>query len=205
MAQLDLVWLLCKCARIRRNSEGTLPDNAAQDQNETVDSDREQANDLEKRFIPTWSAFNSVIQERQHQLTRVCVLPILPSSPTDHSVQLTFLTHLERLTKHICGDASKCVVTLDLGLYKPVQQLLMSRADHSGRWVLRPGDLHISFAFIRAIGSFVDGTGIPELWSLMYSDSTVNSIIAGKNFRRALEAHLRTLAILQQCYFAAFF
>lgn len=97
------------------------------------------------------------------------------------------------------------MVTLDLGLYKPVQQLLMSRADLQDRWILRPGELHIAFAATRAIGSFVEGTGIPDIWSFAYSDSTINSIIAGKNFRRAVEAHTRTLVALQQCYWTAFF
>ena len=35
--------------------------------------------------------------------------------------------------------------------------------------------------------------------------STVSSILAGKNFRRALESHVRTFVALQQSYFTAFF
>jgi len=51
----------------------------------------------------------------------------------------------------------------------------------------------------------VDGTGLPDLWSSVYSDSIVSSIIDGKNFRRSLEAHVCTLVARQKCYFAAFF
>lgn len=159
----------------------------------------------EEQYVPTWSAFNSALQKEQDHVTDVCVLPIIPSSPTDRSVQLTFLIKLERLTKHVCEGATKCVVTLDMGLYKPVQQLIMSRADLHGRWVIRPGELHISFAVIRAIGTFIDGTGIPDLWATTYGESTVNSILQGKNFRRSLEAHVRTLVALQICYFEVFF
>ena len=170
------------------------------------ESDMEQeTKEQHQQYIPTWSAFNSAIQNQPHQLTRVCVLPIIPTSPTDRTVQVTFFTQLESLTKRISGNNAKCIITLDMGLYKPVQQLIMSQADFRGRWIIRPGELHISFAIIRAIGCFIDGTGIPELWSLLYSEATINSILSGKNFRRSLKAHVRMLVALQKCYFATFF
>lgn len=150
--------------------------------------------------------FNSAFLDVPTRKARVCVLPIIPAIPTDHSVQLTFLTRLELVNRHICGNNnSKCVVTLDLGLYKPVQQLIMSQVDLHNRWIVRPGELHTAFAMIRAIGIFIDGTGIPELWSVLYGDNTVSQIISGKKFRRAVEAHIRTLVALQDCYFQHFF
>ena len=186
-ALLDLAWLLAKCAIPGSNtrssaftSENTALDHSRADM-DTTDSEAEK---MDNQYIPTWSAFNSAIQEPAQTVrgTRVCVLPLISSSPTDRAVQLKFLTQLESLTKHVCGQATKCIVTVDMGLYKPIQQLLISRADLGGRWILRPGELHTAFAFIRAVGCFVDGTGIPDLWSSVYSDSTVSSILAGKNF-----------------------
>ena len=98
-----------------------------------------------------------------------------------------------------------CVVTLGLGLYIPVQQLIMSRADLRDRWILRPDELHISHAALRAIGSFIEGTEISNLWSIVYSDSTISHVITGKHFRRSLEAHIRMMVKLNDCYFALFF
>lgn len=46
---------------------------------------------------------------------------------------------------------------------------------------------------------------IPDLWSVLYGDNTVSQIISGKKFRRAVEAHIRTLVALQDCYFQYFF
>lgn len=40
---------------------------------------------------------------------------------------------------------------------------------------------------------------------MLYGDNTVNQIISGKKFRRAVEAHIRTLVALQDCYFQYFF
>lgn len=42
------------------------------------------------------------------------------ASATDSSNQL-FLIYLENLTKYFRGTQSKCVVTFDLGLYRPLQ------------------------------------------------------------------------------------
>jgi hypothetical protein len=127
LALLDLAWLLAKCAMPASNttsSENTSPDHTRTD----IDTTDSEAEKTANQYIPTWSAFNSAIQEPAHtaRMTRVCVLPLIPSSPTDGAVQLKFLTQLESLTKYICGQTTKCIVTVDMGLYKPIQQLLMS-------------------------------------------------------------------------------
>lgn len=207
-ASIDMAWLLSKC--LKRSSEHATYPTLQIESQETSESQNSEtvlpeSQPKETSYIPTWSAFNSAFLEQPGSIARLCVLPIIPASPTDHSVQLTFLTQLELVTKHVCGNNSKCVLTLDLGLYKPVQQLIMSRSDLHNRWIVRPGELHICFAMIRAIGVFIDGTGIPDLWTALYGDNTVSQIIAGKKFRRALEAHTRTLVALQDCYFQYFF
>ena len=201
----NLVWLLCKCMSTEPAAEidclkpPNEDDCVRESTDVTVAAKRSE-------YVPTWSAFNSIIDESTCiGLTRVCVLPIIPASPTEYSIQLTFLSQLELLNKKIIGHDCKCILTLDIGLYKPVQQLIMSRTDLQGRWILRPGELHISFAVVRAIGSFVDGTGIPEIWSVLYGESTINQILAGKKFRRTVEAHTRTLVAQQQCFLDVFF
>ena len=69
----------------------------------------------------------------------------------------------------------------------------MSQKCLQGRFILRPGELHICMALLRAIGKFIDGSGIPEMWEVWYSDNTVQQIIMGKHIRRSIEAHKRTL------------
>ena len=64
--------------------------------------------------------------------------------------------------------------------------------------ILLPGDLHIIMTQLRAIGSFIDMSGLPELWteSGMYSDQVVKRILEGKPLRRSIEAHVVTLQVL---------
>ena len=65
---------------------------------------------------------------------------------------------------------------------------------------MRAGELHITIAFLRAIGTFCDGSGIPELWEVWFSECVVQQIITGKHVRCATEAHKCTLIALHECY-----
>lgn len=202
----DIVWLFCKCSEWMKRCGGRETDFEEHTNNNDIGNDHASSAGL----VPTWSAFNSCITSCTADLplaskTTIGLLPIIPASPTDRSVQLTFLNQLERVNQYISGPNSKCIVTLDVGLYQPVQQLIMSRLDLQNRWILRPGELHIAFAILRAIGVFIDGTGIPEIWEVLYGENTIHKILHGKHFRRSLEAHTRMLVALQNFYFKLFF
>ena len=121
------------------------------------------------RWQTKWPPVSFLVTISQ-SITCVCLLPIIHVSRTDRSVQMTFLTRLERVAKHVCGVTSNCVVTRDTGLYRPVQQLIMSRSVMDDRWILRPGELHMAFVVLIAIGLFIDGTGIGDVWSILYSE-----------------------------------
>lgn len=69
---------------------------------------------------------------------------------------------------------------IDLGLYRPMKQLEMAMSLKNV--ILLPGDLHIEMAELRAIGKYVELTGIPEMWveAGLYSSKTVEHILDGK-------------------------
>ena len=157
-------------------------------------------------YIPTWSASNIALLDVPKRKARICVLPIVPTSTTHHSVQLTFFTKFKLVTKYISGKNNcKCVLTLDLNLYKPVQKLIISRVDLHHRWIERPCELHTVFAMMPVIGIFIDGTEIPYLWLVLYGDNTISQIFSSKKSRRSVEAHICTLVALQNCCFQHFF
>lgn len=111
-------------------------------------------------------------------MARVCVLSVVTAALTERTLQLTFLTYLETLTKPICEKEANCVATVDLGLYRLVEQLIMSQPCLHNRFVLRRDELHIIMAFLRALGTSCDGSGIPELWEDWFSECFVQ-----KNYR----------------------
>ena len=117
------------CAGVLHHDIGNVETSA----DETSATQLSQRKATSKEFLSTWAAFNSMLQGRPQSLACVCLLPIPHVSRTDRSVQMTFLTRLERIAKNVCGVTSNCVVTLDIGVYRPVQQLVMSRSDMDDR------------------------------------------------------------------------
>src|ERR1051325_3227638 len=81
----------------------------------------------------------------------------------------------------------------------------MAKADLSKNWVLRPGELHTVMAMLRAIGTFVEGTGLECALSDLYGDAVMSQILAGKHVRRGIEAHTTLLLALYKCYSDLFF
>ncbi|KAF2904954.1 hypothetical protein ILUMI_01222 [Ignelater luminosus] len=69
------------------------------------------------------------------------------------------------------------------------------------------GELHIIMAQLPAIGSFINGTKFPDMWSEtnIYKNRTIREILDGGNVRRATEPHTFTTVALYNCYFKAFF
>ncbi|CAG9822083.1 unnamed protein product [Phaedon cochleariae] len=137
----------------------------------------------------TWAAYNSLIIE------------VKPKN----SVQVTAMQNLERINKYLQGNDKKLIVTLDLGLYRPVLQLQMALSQRN--WFLVPGDLHIQMAQLGAIGNYIELTGIPEAWveSGLYSETTVKHILDGKPGRRSLKAHIVTVTSLSILLLESFF
>lgn len=155
-------------------------------------------------LIPNWSSYNSLLSTNMPR-ARVFVLPLLSTSSTELSTQLKVFEIVEKLNFKVCPN-TKAVLTLDMGLYQPMQQLLMSRPELQPNFVLRPGELHIVMAMLRSIGSFIVGSGIPETWCEcnLYDSSVIKQILDG-SVRRGIAAHLSTLCSLYICYFEEFY
>lgn len=143
----------------------------------------------------TWSAHNSLVSDVCERKTVVAVFPILNKSPTDRSVQMTVIEQFKQVKSLLNAPGKKTVITVDLGLYRPMQQLQMTLNTDA---ILMPGDLHVIMAQLRAIGSFVELSGIPEMWfeSGIYSDIVIKRILEGKPVRRSIEAHVVTMQVL---------
>ena len=62
--------------------------------------------------VPTWSAYNSLINEA-HVKTTYCALPVLQRSPTDWSYLYTALKSAQNLNATV-SSAEKTIVSLDL-------------------------------------------------------------------------------------------
>ena len=117
--------------------------------------------------IPSWSAYNSVANTDAStidSITRTILSPFINGNAHDISAVYTGRIRAEALTKATLSLQRKTVISLDIDLYDRASLLVRCRPDLRARYVLRFGELHIVFAYVRAIGSFIERSGIPCAW-----------------------------------------
>lgn len=153
--------------------------------------------------IPVWSAYNSLVTD-PIPTTRVGTPPLVAAPAHEWSTLLTVLMQAQCISVKVVGPTRKTVISLDLGLYQPAKKLQMARRDLK-HLILRPGELHIVMAALRAIGAYIDNSGIDTCWieAELYGPSTVKQILGGKHVKRAQTAHMITLQALFLMYHEA--
>ena len=133
--------------------------------------------------------------------------PLIAAPSHEFSTLLTIFRQVERIKALVVGVNQKTVITLDMGLYKPAKQLEYALECCQGKWILRPGKLHTVMAQLRTIGSYIESSGLDDVWteSDIYRPATVKQILEGKNMKRGIEAHVTTLQVLFSLYAEEFF
>ena len=69
------------------------------------------------------------------------------------------------------------------------------------RLILRLGAFHMEMSFLGSIGHLMAGSGIKELFEMIYAPNAVEQIMSGKAFSRAVRAHLLLDAVLNGLLF----
>ena len=101
---------------------------------------------------PTWAACNSLITNVL-PVSIYCGLPLYPAPPTDWSNFYTALKLCQNIST-VTYPGGKTIISLDLQLYSKAMQL-QSRDKINRNFVFTPGELHIVFAFLHAMGKYI--------------------------------------------------
>ena len=96
------------------------------------------------------------------------------------------------------GDESKPIVTLGGDLYDRAVKL----KDYTDYWCIKPGVLHITMAYLKCLGKYIEGIGLVSAWETagVYGSATVRQILDVRHIYRYLEAHMMTLLALHTLY-----
>ena len=153
---------------------------------------------------PTWAAYNSLITKAL-PVTIFCGLPLYPAPPTDWTNLYAALQICQNIST-ITYPAGKTIISLDLQLYSKALQL-QSRNEVNCNFVFRPGELHIVFAFLHAIGIYIEGSGIDQVFvdANVYGYVTVEQIMKGKHMKRGMETYTTLYLTFHKLYLKEFF
>ena len=139
--------------------------------------------------MPTWSAANSLLLSQQ-KLTKTNSEPVAPlfrQPPTDYATLYTALMLTQEISAVVVGPSRKTIITLGMDLFQRALKIMQNKGHKN--WVLRPGELHLCFAALHALGKYIDGSGLDDLAveSNIYSPTTLRQIYGVKAFKRGVE------------------
>ena len=85
-----------------------------------------------------------------------------------------------------------------MDLYKRALKIPYLEDSFKEKWVIHPGLFHIVLCALRCLRQKIEGSGLDQLWIdvEIYSNVTMNQIISGKHYNRAIVCHLVTLQAL---------
>ena len=147
---------------------------------------------------PTWAAYNSLITNVL-PVTIYCGLPLYPAPPTDWSNFYTALKLCQNIST-ATYPGGKTIISLDFQLYSKAIQL-QSQNEINRNSVFHLGELHIVFAFLHAIGKYIQDSGIDQTFieAGLYGPPTLNQILRGKHMKDGMEAHTVMYLSLHIC------
>ena len=97
------------------------------------------------------------------------------------------------------------VITFDQPLYaKAADDMVAAAASESelSSVMVRLGGFHLLMSFTGAVGYMMSGSGLKDQWSHIYAVDSIDKMLTGHAYARALHAHLLTQAALAVIFFS---
>ncbi|XP_043285283.1 uncharacterized protein [Venturia canescens] len=148
--------------------------------------------------VQGWNGFmENVNKDKQYVISRIVCLPFLNSPPGNYDTIYTVLNLAAERMKS--KNQNIAFVTFDQPLYMKAMEIMHCSDDPNLKnVVIRLGGFHLLISFLGAIGNIMDGSGLKELFSEIYAPASVDKMLAGHAYSRAVRAHTLSLCALAQ-------
>ena len=154
---------------------------------------------------PAWQGYAQMVYNGDYPgKSSIFFLPMIDINASDPTCVLSTM-------RFVCMQAKKYgfhpVITFDQPLWWKGMTIIQQQQPSSDlkSIVLRLGGFHIQMSFLGSIGHLMAGTGIQELFEVMYADASVPHLLSGKAVSRAIRAHFLTDAALHAILMSRFF
>lgn len=145
---------------------------------------------LKKTNIPGWNGFmEEVTTEKHFETSRIICLPFINHPPSQNDTILTAL----RLASEKCRihGQKTCIVTFDQPLYIKAKEIVANCQDTDlSNVVVRLGGFHLLMSYMGTIGVIMSGSGLKELLSTIYAENSIDKMLSGHAYARAVRAHI---------------
>ena len=182
----DFAWLL---SRLPVNEDGHIVD---------TPTERPQS-------VPGWTGFNIVANRNEvPQKSVVGYCQLIDASPTDLSTVYTLLKKSVTMANRL--GLEDTVIVLDQAIYAKALEIVWKQQQEFKSVVLMMGDFHIACVFLAVIGKRFGDAGLRDLLieSRIIGSGSLNGVLEGKHYNRALRTHKIVVEALMRLNWQAF-
>ncbi|XP_052758830.1 uncharacterized protein LOC128202453 [Galleria mellonella] len=136
-----------------------------------------------------WNGFMSMLcaENTNYKVSKINFLPFINGPPSDYN---TLFTALNNAAAIVSKEGMKtCIVTFDQPLYIKACDIAETLVFDDVLIVVRLGGFHLLMSFMGCIGTIMEGSGIKEIFSLIFAEGSVDQILNGHSYARAVRAH----------------
>lgn len=159
----------------------------------------------DKQAVPSWTATNAFLSERNLPIATTCYLPFIRAPPTDLSTIYTILLRLVQIAAKL--EQPHILVTADCAIYSKAQQIMWNKpAALDGKLTMRLGGMHLTMSFVASIGKLYGDGGLLSILvdSDVYAPATAKLMLQGKQVSRGNRALKLALEALYRLYQESF-
>ena len=156
------------------------------------------------QVVPGWSGFVSLTGKVPPNLTTIEYYPIIQHPITEYKAVKECLSQAEKGTREV--GQQYVITTFDLGVCMKAYPLVWSNPQRYSDHIIMIGTFHLTCAYLKMIGKKMAGTGLDDilLEADLISTGSLSSVLAGKNYARAINCHKTLLEALERLLFLRF-
>ncbi|KYN19070.1 hypothetical protein ALC57_08602 [Trachymyrmex cornetzi] len=138
--------------------------------------------------------------KQEFEISKVLFYPFINASSSDYNTIYT--AEVTSAEKAVCLGMKTCFITFDQPLYMKARDILAATLISDETFiVIRLGGFHMLMSFMGCIGYIMEGSDINQVLSLIYTEKTVDHILYGHAYARAVRAHVLLQLALSRIIF----
>ena len=137
-----------------------------------------------------WNGFMEKLTEKNknYKISEVIFFPFVNGPPSDYSTLYTGADYCVRHAEEI--GMKTVIITCDQPLYVKMVDIVKSGIFKEKHVVARLGGFHCYMSFLGCIGYLMSGSGLKELLNEVFAENTINHMMTGKAYSKAVRAHI---------------
>ena len=151
-----------------------------------------------QKHLPSWSGFVSQTGSSPEHLTTIDYYPPIPKPITDYKTVAECLRFAEEATNEVGQEY--VLTTCDLGVCMKAYPLVWNNPEKYAKHLILIGSFHVACSYLKMIGKKMRGSGLEEVLieAGLISCSSLEGVMTGKNYERAIHCHKVMLESLER-------